>query len=322
MTFPQNPAVPKSPTSCGEYGQRGCPACGSSSLSKEAVRSFSEAETLPFEELLRLWDTGVLTKKGYFTYRRCAGCGLLYAPVYPSDSQLGKLYGSMAPNMADLPPRSIRSTQKEYLRTTLSHAPPPDGDVVEVGPDQGILTAEIHRSTAFAPKRFWFIEPNLAVHGHLHSAAAPVPTTILTDLNDFTPIPSQTASMAFMVHVLDHLTNPMHHLRELLRCLKPGGLLSIVVHNERSLLAKIFGSKHPIYCPYHPQLFNPVTLSGLVSKAGFKEISVTPTTNNYPLTYLLKNALFHFCGATPPIPEAAWLQLPIPLGNIQLVARK
>jgi SAM-dependent methyltransferase len=305
-----------------EYQTRPCPSCGSTELSSEAVQSRPQAETLPFAQLLQLWDTDIFTHKGYFTYRRCAHCALLYAPIYPSDSQLAQLYGSMSPNMVELPPESMHNTQAGYLRTALAHRPPPDGDFLEIGPDQGILAAHVRQSSALHPQRFWFIEPNQAVHSLLSQSVAPAPATILSDLNDFSPIPSSSASLAFMVHVLDHLTTPLHHLTELHRCLQPGGLLSIVVHNERSLLAKLFGPNHPIYCPYHPQLFNPSSLSHLVASAGFEVLSVTRTHNHYPLTYLLKNALFRITGKAPHVPDLPSLQLPIPLGNIQITARK
>jgi hypothetical protein len=304
------------------YAHRSCPACGATRLLPDTVQSIPRAESLPFDELLRLWDTDIFTAKGYFTYRRCADCGLLYAPVYPTDFQLGELYGSMSPNMSELPLGAMRSTQEGYLRTALAHKPPRQGAVIEIGPDQGILASQIGPPHSLGPSEFWFIEPNTAVHGPLRNSVAPVHAHILTDLNDFSPIPSATASLAFMVHVLDHLTNPIHHLRELHRCLTDGGILSIVVHNERSLLAKCFGANHPIYCPYHPQLFNPATLSRIVSLAGFQVLSVKTTTNHYPLTYLLKNALFRLTGKAPHVQELPWLQLPVPLGNIQITARK
>ena len=321
MTSPVQPCSGVTPPESA-YTHRACPACGASSLSTDVVRSPAQAEYIRFEELLNLWDTDIFTPKGYFTYHRCAECGLLYAPVYPSDAQLGILYGAMSPNMSELPLDSMRSTQRGYFRTALSHTPPSGGAILEIGPDQGILAAQMAQSSHLSPSHFWFIEPNLAVHDPLRAAVSPVPSTVLSDLNDFTPIPSGTASLAFMIHVLDHLTNPIHHLEELFRCLQPGGILSIVVHNERSLLAKFFGPNHPIYCPYHPQLFNPATLSAIVSKAGFQVLSVTPTTNHYPLTYLLKNALFRLFGTNLPVPSLSWLQFPVPLGNIQITARK
>lgn len=303
------------------YGPRHCPTCLASEPGSYSVRSTPAAEDLDFAELLRMWNTDIFTKKGYFSYFRCSGCGLLYCPEYPDATQLARLYGAMSPNMQELPMVSLQRTQSSYLRTALRHLPP-EGDIIEIGPDRGILAREMANRPELKFERFWFIEPNASVHEPLRAAAAPKPAQILSDLNEYESIPSATAAMAFMVHVLDHLTDPLHHLRQLHRCLKAGGLLNIVVHNERSVLAKVFGPNHPIYCPYHPQLYNATTLADVVRRASFTVLEVVPTRNYYPINYLLKNALFRAGLGLHNLPMMSWLILPMPLGNIQLVARK
>jgi SAM-dependent methyltransferase len=301
------------------YTERPCPHCAATETGGPSVFTTPAAEQIPIGDLIRQWNSDIFNSKAYFTYHRCASCGLLYAPRYPDDGQLAELYGSMPANMSELPASSLRRTQEGYARRVLKYAPP-EGDYVEVGPDTGLLAATMRRSGTF--HRFWFLEPNLVVHPELKEAVRPHEAVILTDLNDFGAIPDRTAGAAAMVHVLDHLTNPNHHLRELLRCLKPGGLLTIVVHNERSLLAKLFGTRHPIYCPYHPQLFNPVSLAGIVRSAGFDVLQVARTMNYYPMMFLLKNALFRAGLGLHGLPAAPWLCFPMPLGNIQLTARR
>jgi SAM-dependent methyltransferase len=301
------------------YRARRCPCCGSADVTPGVVRSTPRAEDQPFDDILRQWDTDLFTEKAFFSYGRCGACGLLYCPAYPDDAQLARLYGTMKPNMSEVPERCFRSTQRGYLRTLLRHAPPA-GDVIEVGPDRGFLVHDMAARPEFG--RFWFVEPNVVVHDELRAAVAPKPCDIAVDLNRFDHIPEGVAAAALMVHVLDHLTDPLHHLVELHRCLKKGGLVSIVVHNERSLLARLFGSRHPIYCPYHPQLFNPVTLAALLRKAGFDVVAVRRTVNHFPAGYLARNAAFRAGLGGRWIPDLRWAILPLPLGNIQAVARK
>ena len=301
------------------YAHRCCPHCGSDRRDQQSVHSDPPAEQLPFARVLEQWDTDIFNVKSYFSYFRCGDCGLLYCPEYPDDRQLEQLYGSMKPNMAELPEASFRRTQQGYLGAVLRHRPP-SGDVIEVGPDRGFLAA----AAAKRPEcgRFWFIEPNVTVHEDLRMSVTPKPCDISTDLNHFGHIPEGVAAMAFMVHVLDHLADPMRHLVELRRCLKPGGLLSVVVHNERSLLARVFGRRHPIYCPYHPQLFNPATLSALLERAGFEVLEVSRTFNHYPLGYLAQNAVFRAGLGRGWVPAMRWALMPLPLGNIQATARR
>lgn len=301
------------------YGVRLCPSCQSDTLRQAVVCSKPRAENIPFTQLLTQWGKDIFTHKSFFSYGRCTSCGLLYCPAYPDDHRLQQLYGGMSPNMAELPEECLRSTQRAYLQTALRHEPPA-GDVIEIGPDRGLLAYELARNQQF--HKFWFIEPNKLIHSQLQEAVQPKECHISEDLNRYDHIPDNTASLAVMVHVLDHLTHPLHHLKQIHRCLKPGGVLSIVVHNERSLLARCFGSRFPIYCPYHPQLFNPRTLATALENAGFLNSTISRTVNFYPVGYLAKNAAFRvgFDGSWIPMMRAT--VMPLRLGNIQAVATK
>ncbi|RLS35585.1 MAG: class I SAM-dependent methyltransferase [Planctomycetota bacterium] len=303
------------------YRQRACPGCSATDPTPALIRSHPAAEEMPFDGVMRQWDTGIRAKKGFFSYHRCKTCGQLYCPVYPDDGQLRQLYGSMTPNMSDLPTSCLRHTQEGYLQTLLRHHPAP-GDMIEVGPDRGYLAHAVQTLSAVPPRRFWFIEPNLAVHDDLRASIAPLPCDVSVDLNRFNHIPDATAGIAFMVHVLDHLINPLDHLRELHRCLVPGGLLGIVVHDELSMLSRLLGARHPIYCPYHPQLFNPATLAAMLGKAGFDVVEIVPTRNYYPVHFVARTGLSRFGMDWLPVPIPRGFVLPLKLGNIQIIARK
>lgn len=308
-------------TTTDAYGHRKCPGCGSSVRTAASISSRPPAEDLPFDEVLRQWDKTIREEKSFFSYRRCGECGLLHCPVYPDDGQLRSLYGSMKPNMSELPESSLRRTQSGYLRTLFRHSPPP-GDMIEVGPDRGFLAHAAVATLPVSPRRFRFIEPNRAVHDDLRASVAPLPCDISVDLDRFDHIPDDSAGFAMMVHVLDHLLDPIGHLREIHRCLVPGGLIGIVVHDERSLLARLIGARHPIYCPYHPQLFNPTTLAAMLRRAGFDVLEVAKTRNHYPLRDVVETGFSRFGLGRLPVPIPRRIVLPMPLGNIQATARK
>ncbi len=302
-----------------DYASRACPVCHATALRPNVICSSPRAEDSPFEILREQWNKDIFNHKGFFSYGRCDSCGLLYCPTYLNDHQLEQLYAAMEPNMAELPQECLRSTQRAYLKTALRYDPPP-GNVIEVGPDRGLLAHEICALPQF--QKFWFLEPNAFVHTELANSVQPKESEITADLYRMDHIPDGTVSLAFMVHVLDHLANPMHHLKEIHRCLKPGGILSIVVHNERSLLARIFGARFPIFCPYHPQLFNAATLAKALEHAGFRKCAVSRTLNYFPLGYLAKNAAFRAGLDGSWIPMLPGTALPLALGNIQAVATK
>ncbi|WP_420146426.1 class I SAM-dependent methyltransferase [Sphingobium sp.] len=73
--------------------------------------------------------------------------------------------------------------------------------------------------------RYWLFEPNQAVHTPLRQAAGGKPTEILTDMTDLSPVPDGSVGLAVMIHVLDHLLDPLAMLRSIYAKLKPGGAL-------------------------------------------------------------------------------------------------
>ena len=97
--------------------------------------------------------------------------------------------------------------------------------------------AQAARSGDFG--HFWLFEPNLAIHDALRVAVDGGPATLLADMDDLSPVPDGSVGLAVMIHVLDHLLDPLETLSQLRAKLRPGGGLMIVTHNERSLLRRV-----------------------------------------------------------------------------------
>lgn len=70
-----------------------------------------------------------------------------------------------------------------------------------------------------------------------------------------------------MNHVLEHVADPIGLLREILRRIRPGGVLHIAVPNVASWGARLHGWTS--YEPYHLLYFTPETLRRTVARAGF-----------------------------------------------------
>ncbi len=76
-----------------------------------------------------------------------------------------------------------------------------------------------------------------------------------------------------MVHVIEHVHDPRHLLRECHRILKPGGQLSLVTPNAGSFLHYIFGrSWFPLEPPRHLHIFTGAAIRELLEESGFDAV--------------------------------------------------
>ena len=130
---------------------------------------------------------------------------------------------------------------------------------------------------------------------------------------------SGTVGLAVMVHVLDHLLDPLAMLSQIRAKLRPGGVLMIVTHDESSLLRRVMGRSWPPFCLQHPELYNPATMTALLGRAGFDDVKVERSRNVFPLDFLVRQAAWA-AGVRvkrvplPPVPVG------LKLGNILTLA--
>jgi len=264
---------------------RPCPLCGSSDAVPE-ISSRVRAEYRLLPELRPYWF-GIDKERHFFTYHRCADCGLLYNRAFFDDAQLGALYAAMPPNMDQVSDAAIVATQTGYFDAIAARGPL-DGDYLEIGPDVGHLVNAAARGGTFG--HYWLFEPNRAVHDRLRAATGGRPATISTDMRDLSPVPDASVGLAVMVHVLDHLLDPAAMLAAIRRTLRPGGVLAIVTHDEGSLLRRLLGPAWPAFCLQHPELYNPGTIRRLLESVGYGPIEVTRSANHFPIDFLARQA--------------------------------
>ena len=264
---------------------RSCPLCGGDTATAE-VHSRQRAEDMTLDALRPFWS-GLFKEKCFFSYHRCAACGLLYAPVFFDGPQLADLYSSMAPNMDLIASDALAATQRGYFDAAAATTQV-DGGYLEIGPDIGYIVAEAARRGRF--DHFWLFEPNRGVHDQLSAAAGSAPSTILPDMDDLSAVPDGSVGLAVMVHVLDHLLDPLATLTQIRTKLRPGGTLMIVTHDERSLLRRLMGVRWPPFCLQHPELYNPATMWNLLTRAGYGAVVVERSRNHFPLDFLARQA--------------------------------
>jgi SAM-dependent methyltransferase len=266
---------------------RDCPACGANGGAAEAF-SGEAAETLSLDDLRPYWR-GLFQKKVFFTYDRCGGCGLLYAPVFFDQAQLGELYSAMEPNMDAVGDDAIEATQRVYFEEA-TNGLDISGNFLEIGPDIGYIVARAALDPRF--EHFHLFEPNKSVHAELEAATNRKPFTISEDMGDLSAVPDGSVALALMIHVLDHLLDPKAMLEQIHRKLKPGGRVAVVTHNERSLLRSVMGTRWPPFCLQHPELYNPQSITRLLNSAGYGEVEVHGSKNYFPLSFMVRQAAY------------------------------
>jgi SAM-dependent methyltransferase len=274
------------------------------------------AEAMGFDELVPCWN-GFFKEKVFFSYLRCPRCQLLFTPVFFSPDQLGELYRGMPPNMESVPESALQRTQRGYFDWLRSNATF-EGDYLEMGPDVGLFVRNCVSAGGFG--RYWLFEPNRDVAPALTAAMGAEDHVLVHDMTGFDTVPEATLGAAVMVHVLDHLLDPMPTLVELRRKLQPGGKLLIVTHDESSMLRRAFGKMWPPFCLQHPQLFRPETMKTMLATAGFEKIEVKRAKNYFPISFLFQHLLWAIGVKSRHAPSFDGLTVGLRLGNMMTLA--
>jgi hypothetical protein len=296
---------------------RVCPVCGGKPAAQSAtIHSEVIAESLGFDDLVPYWN-GFFKDKVFFSYARCSGCGLLFSPTFFNGAQLESLYGQMAPNMAEVPLEALRRTQRGYFEA-LKSCSDLEGGFIEVGPDVGLFTENCVREGRY--DEYWLFEPNRDVEQVLSKIVEGRKSHIIHDMFGFNHVPDHAASTAVMIHVLDHLLDPVATLRELRQKLRPGARLLLVTHDESSLLRRLVGWRWPAFCLQHPQIYNPQSMRVLLEAAGYEVLQQRKTVNFFQVDFLLKHLLWAFGKKVRSVPSFGRLTLGLKLGNMLTIA--
>ena len=87
---------------------------------------------------------------------------------------------------------------------------------------------------------------------------------------------------------LEHVREPRPLVESALRLLRPGGAITLVVHDWRGPVNRLLGKHSPIIDIEHLQLFSPGSVQQLLQGAGYQNISVQSFANRYSISYWLR----------------------------------
>ena len=299
-----------------DFLKRHCPICKKKGKHKTLIKTKKRAEHTPFKNLAAYWN-GFFKEKIIFSYARCKACGLLFCPTFFTKKQLNILYAQMAPNMDEVPKDALKNTQHGYFTILKNHSSL-KGDYLEIGPDVGFFVEHVVREGSF--DRYWLFEPNRSVVSSLAQIVKGKKFKIIHDMTDFSMLPNHSISAVVMIHVMDHMLDPLGVLKSLKTKLKKDATLLIVTHDESSWLSKILNARWPAFCLQHPQIYNLKTTKLLLELSGFKVLQQKKTTNFFKLSFLIKHAFWAIGIKVNIVPDFDQVTLGLKLGNIATIA--
>ncbi len=222
-------------------------------------------------------------KKPEYTHYRlviCNTCDLLYATPVPDSKWLHDSYADAQYDSQE-EARFASRTYSRQLSKFLHNLPDRKG-ALDIGCGDG---AFLERLLELGFSNVSGIEPSNAPY----QAARPEIRELI-ELSVFSAesYRERKFSLITCFQTMEHVDEPKMLCAKAYGLLKEGGAFLSVLHNYRSLSAKILGKKSPIFDIEHLQLFSVNSIKYLLNEIGFKNIAVSPILNNYTLKYWLK----------------------------------
>ena len=260
------------------------------------------------------------SKINHFRFVRCIACGLLRSdPILPAEN-IEQLYRD-SKFTYEKHVANLTKTYGYYIRKA-SKLLANKKTFLEIGCGNGFILEEAKKQGF---REVWGIEPS----DHAIAEASPeIRAQIKVDICKEGLFTENSFDMITIFQTLDHLTDPSHILSLCYTWLKSGGVILIFNHNERSIPARILGEKCPIIDIEHTYLYNKKTITKLLSKNLFQNITADTAWNVHTMSYLtslvplwprtFKQILQWFLATSNLGRRSLWL----PIGNLVAIAQK
>ena len=292
-----------------------CAICGTEGNATELFPSTLTPDAFD----VRTFSARRLPDRVHYRMVRCNTCGLVRSDPAADSAKVAGLYARSTFDYETEVP-NLQRTYGRYLGKLDKHGAQHDG-LVEVGCGNGFFLEEALRR---GYRNVHGIEPS---HAAIESASPSIKPLIVEDVLRAGVVPDESASVACLFHVFDHLPEPGAALDELHRILKRGGLALILNHDVDAPSAKALGERSPIVDVEHYYLYSRTTLGRLATAHGFEVVESGSVWNDYSFGYVTR--LVPLPGGlkqgTQRALASTGLNKPrvrVPLGNLYVVIRR
>jgi 2-polyprenyl-3-methyl-5-hydroxy-6-metoxy-1,4-benzoquinol methylase len=245
---------------------------------------------------------------GAFDVVSCDACGLLQTNPRPTRSAIARYYPAeysayertaevgystkrRGLHLAALALRSVSFAPFRLIARPPSRFPAPRGGanrLLDVGTGAGWYATQM-------VARGWKargVEPDEAAAVEAARAAGLPSAAITVASAEEANFPDASFDLITLVHVVEHLHNPLAVLRKAHSWLAPGGRLMLWCPNIASLESRIFrGRWAGMDVPRHLYHFTPRTLSAILAAAGFRVSRLAAEEQAFTLATSLLNAV-------------------------------
>jgi 2-polyprenyl-6-hydroxyphenyl methylase/3-demethylubiquinone-9 3-methyltransferase len=229
-----------------------------------------------------------------FSFQRCPECRTIYMSPRPSEAAMAHYYAN-SENYAYwakhiFPASEVTRREKihkPWLDRVIGYVERfkvPRGTLLEIGPGFGTFAALASGSGAF--DRVVAIEPTPEMAAACRERGVEVVEKRIEDATSEVT----AASVACAFEVIEHLFDPSRFVRAVHGLLAPGGVMVLSCPNGDGFDIAMLGGGSLAVDAEHVNLFNPVSLRGLVEAAGF-EVLIVHTPGRLDAEFVREAAL-------------------------------
>jgi 2-polyprenyl-3-methyl-5-hydroxy-6-metoxy-1,4-benzoquinol methylase len=268
-----------------------------------------------------LYFSSSRTSAGYLPVVRCVTCRLVMTNPRDSDDTLARVYAALSDRLYEQEDVNRTRSAQRSLSLVAEFVRPP-ARLLDVGCATGIFVRVAHeagwRTTGFDASA-WAV-----MQARARCPSAEFHSGRLEELS----FAKGGFDVITMWDVLEHVSAPLYTLLRVREWLTPEGWLFLSLPNADSLVARTMGRRWVLLLREHLWYFSPMTISGLLRRAGFEPVRTRPKFVSFSLANILSRLaqypgrLGRTAAGIARAPTLARISLRFPMGEMHVVARR